>query len=129
MKDRMHTKSSDLSTGLRQKMNIVRGFLTDPEVLFLDEPTLGLDVGASRDVRKFIIEWLKADKERTLLLTTHYMVEADELCDRYIINKAEFSRTVAKNGYRRMCCRDRDESAQRLTQMMGPSPKSESDRD
>ena len=88
MKDRMHTKSSDLSTGLRQKMNIVRGFLTDPEVLFLDEPTLGLDVGASRDVRKFIIEWLKADKERTLLLTTHYMVEADELCDRVaIINK------------------------------------------
>ncbi|MBE0684215.1 MAG: ABC transporter ATP-binding protein [Anaerolineales bacterium] len=88
MKDRMHTKSSDLSTGLRQKMNIVRGFLTDPEVLFLDEPTLGLDVGASRDVRKFIIEWLKADRERTLLLTTHYMVEADELCDRVaIINK------------------------------------------
>jgi ABC-2 type transport system ATP-binding protein len=88
MKDRIHTKSSDLSTGLRQKMNIVRGFLTDPEVLFLDEPTLGLDVGASRDVRKFIIEWLKADRERTLLLTTHYMVEADELCDRVaIINK------------------------------------------
>lgn len=88
MKDRIHTKSSDLSTGLRQKMNIIRGFLTDPEVLFLDEPTLGLDVGASRDVRKFIIEWLKADKERTLLLTTHYMVEADELCDRVaIINK------------------------------------------
>jgi len=88
MKDRMHTKSSDLSTGLRQKMNIVRGFLTDPQVLFLDEPTLGLDVGASRDVRKFIIEWLKADRERTLLLTTHYMVEADELCDRVaIINK------------------------------------------
>ena len=90
MKDRMHTKSSDLSTGLRQKMNIIRGFLTDPEVLVLDEPTLGLDVGASRDVRKFIIEWLKADKERTLLLTTHYMVEADELCDRVaIINKGK----------------------------------------
>ncbi|GAB4400882.1 MAG: daunorubicin resistance protein DrrA family ABC transporter ATP-binding protein [Anaerolineales bacterium] len=88
MKDRMHTKSSDLSTGLRQKMNIVRGFLTEPEVLFLDEPTLGLDVGAMRDVRKFILDWLKADKERTLLLTTHYMAEADELCDRVaIINK------------------------------------------
>ena len=54
LEDRMNTKSSDLSTGLRQKMNIVRGFLTDPEVLFLDEPTLGLDVGASRDVRKLI---------------------------------------------------------------------------
>ena len=88
MKDRMHTKSSDLSTGLRQKMNIVRGFLTEPEVLFLDEPTLGLDVGAMRDVRKFILDWLKADEERTLLLTTHYMAEAEELCDRVaIINK------------------------------------------
>jgi ABC-2 type transport system ATP-binding protein len=86
--DRIHTKSSDLSTGLRQKMNIVRGFLTDPEVLFLDEPTLGLDVGASRDVRKLIRGWLDADRSRTLLLTTHYMVEAEELCDRVaIINK------------------------------------------
>ncbi len=54
LSDRMNTKSSDLSTGLRQKMNIVRGFLTDPDVLFLDEPTLGLDVGASREVRHFI---------------------------------------------------------------------------
>jgi ABC-2 type transport system ATP-binding protein len=83
--DRMHTKSSDLSTGLRQKMNIVRGFLTDPQVLFLDEPTLGLDVGASRDVRHLIRDWLEEDKSRTLLLTTHYMVEADELCDRVAI--------------------------------------------
>jgi ABC-2 type transport system ATP-binding protein len=88
LEDRIHTKSSDLSTGLRQKMNIVRGFLTDPEVLFLDEPTLGLDVGAARDVRKLIRSWLEADKSRTLLLTTHYMVEAEELCDRVaIINK------------------------------------------
>ncbi len=85
MADRMHTKSSDLSTGLRQKMNIVRGFLTDPEVLFLDEPTLGLDVGASRDVRRFIRRWLDADRSRTLLLTTHTLVEADELCDRVAI--------------------------------------------
>ena len=88
LEDRIHTKSSDLSTGLRQKMNIVRGFLTDPEVLFLDEPTLGLDVGAARDVRKLIRGWMDADKSRTLLLTTHYMVEAEELCDRVaIINK------------------------------------------
>jgi ABC-2 type transport system ATP-binding protein len=83
--DRRHTKSSDLSTGLRQKMNIVRGFMTDPQVLFLDEPTLGLDVGASREVRHLIREWLDEDKTRTLLLTTHYMVEADELCDRVAI--------------------------------------------
>jgi ABC-2 type transport system ATP-binding protein len=83
--DRANTKCSDLSTGLRQKMNIVRGFLTDPEVLFLDEPTLGLDVGASRDVRNFVRLWMNEDRGRSLLLTTHYMVEADELCDRVAI--------------------------------------------
>jgi ABC-2 type transport system ATP-binding protein len=90
MPDRLNTKSSDLSTGLRQKMNIVRGFLTDPQVLFMDEPTLGLDVGAARDVRKFIRQWLDENPDRTLLLTTHYMVEADELCDRVaIINQGQ----------------------------------------
>jgi ABC-2 type transport system ATP-binding protein len=85
MGDRIDTKSSQLSTGLRQKMNIVRGFLTDPKVLFLDEPTLGLDVEASRDVRIFARRWLEENRERTLLLTTHYMTEADELCDRVAI--------------------------------------------
>lgn len=88
--DRINSKSSDLSTGLRQKMNIVRGFLTDPEVLFLDEPTLGLDVGASRDVRRFIRGWIDNNPTRTLLLTTHYMVEAEELCHRVaIINQGK----------------------------------------
>ena len=85
MADRKNTKSSELSTGLRQKMNLARGFLTDPRVLFLDEPTLGLDVGASRDVRAFVRRWIDEDPARTLLLTTHYMVEADELCDRVAI--------------------------------------------
>jgi len=83
--DRVNTKSSDLSTGLRQKMNIVRGFLTSPDVLFLDEPTLGLDVGASREVRRFIRKWVDDNPMRTIMLTTHYMVEADELCDRVAI--------------------------------------------
>jgi ABC-2 type transport system ATP-binding protein len=85
LSDRMNTRSSDLSTGLRQKMNIVRGFMTDPDVLFLDEPTLGLDVGASREVRHFIRSWVDDNPTRTLMLTTHYMVEADELCDRVAI--------------------------------------------
>jgi ABC-2 type transport system ATP-binding protein len=85
LKDRANTKVSDLSTGLRQKMNIVRGFLTDPEVIFLDEPTLGLDVGASRDVHRFIRNWVAVRPTRTMLLTTHYMAEADELCDRVAI--------------------------------------------
>lgn len=83
--DRANTRSSDLSTGLRQKMNIIRGFMTDPQVLFLDEPTLGLDVGASRDIRRFVRQWVDQDRSRTLLLTTHYMVEAEEMCDRVAI--------------------------------------------
>ncbi|HMN13883.1 MAG TPA: ABC transporter ATP-binding protein [Bellilinea sp.] len=90
LKDRAGTKSSDLSTGLRQKMNIIRGFMTNPDVLFLDEPTLGLDVGAARDVRQFVQQWMKEDPHRTVLLTTHTLVEADDLCDRIaIINKGK----------------------------------------
>ncbi len=85
LEDRANTKSSNLSTGLRQKMNIVRGFMTDPTVLFLDEPTLGLDVSAARDVRGFVRRWVDENPSRTLLLTTHYMVEAEELCDRVAI--------------------------------------------
>lgn len=85
LSDRLNTKTSELSTGLRQKMNIVRGFMTDPQVLFLDEPTLGLDVGAARDVRGFIRDWMRERSQATVLLTTHYMAEADELCDRVAI--------------------------------------------
>jgi ABC-2 type transport system ATP-binding protein len=86
--DRANTKTSDLSTGLRQKMNIVRGFITDPEVIFLDEPTLGLDVSASRDIRRFVRQWMADRPGRTVLLTSHYMAEADELCDRVAIINA-----------------------------------------
>ena len=88
LSDRANTKTSDLSTGLRQKMNIVRGFLTDPKVVFLDEPTLGLDVGAGREVRRFVRSWVAESPTRTMLLTTHYMAEADELCDRVAIINA-----------------------------------------
>ena len=83
--DRKKMKISDLSTGLRQKMNFVRGFISDPTVVFLDEPTLGLDVSAAREVRAFVKEWMKKHPDRTILLTTHYMAEADELCDRLAI--------------------------------------------
>lgn len=83
--DRKRTKISDLSTGLRQKMNFVRGFVCDPNVVFLDEPTLGLDVSAAREARGFIKQWMQDHPERTILLTTHYMAEADELCDRLAI--------------------------------------------
>jgi len=78
-------KVRTMSTGERQKMNIIRGFITDPDIIFLDEPTLGLDVNASRVIRSYIVDWLKDQPTKTVVLTTHYMVEADELCDRIAI--------------------------------------------
>jgi ABC-2 type transport system ATP-binding protein len=76
---------STLSTGQRQKMNFARGLLNDPWIFFLDEPTLGLDVSAARAVRELVVEWKSAVPGRTILLTTHYMAEADELCERIAI--------------------------------------------
>jgi ABC-2 type transport system ATP-binding protein len=76
---------SSLSTGQRQKMNLARGLLNDPWILFLDEPTLGLDVSAARSVRGLITGWQASVPGRTVLLTTHDMAEADELCERIAI--------------------------------------------
>jgi ABC-2 type transport system ATP-binding protein len=83
--DEAGTRMSKLSTGMRQKMNFIRGFISDPQVLFLDEPTLGLDVGVSRTIRRFVKDWVREREGRTVLLTTHYMAEADEMCDRVAI--------------------------------------------
>lgn len=85
MEEFARTKIGKLSTGLRQKLNFMRGFVCDPKIMFLDEPTLGLDVQIARDVRAYIRTWMKENPERTVLLTTHYMAEADELCDRIAI--------------------------------------------
>src|SRR5213594_642753 len=76
--DKRDAKVRTLSSGQRQKMNMVRGFVTDPEILFLDEPTLGLDVNASRVIREYVKDWVKKRSDKTVLLTTHYMMEADE---------------------------------------------------
>lgn len=83
--DKKNEKVRTLSTGQRQKMNIIRGFVTDPDIIFLDEPTLGLDVNASRVIRDYIVGWVEKQPEKTVLLTTHYMAEADQLCDRIAI--------------------------------------------
>lgn len=85
LKSEANTRVSRLSTGMRQKMNFCRGFVTGPKILFLDEPTLGLDVEAARDIRAYIKTWMEKHRDRTILLTTHYMAEADELCDRVAI--------------------------------------------
>jgi len=83
--DKRDTKVRMLSTGQRQKMNMIRGFVTDPSILFLDEPTLGLDVNAARVIRDYVMNWVRKRTGKTVLLTTHYMMEADEMCDRIAI--------------------------------------------
>ena len=85
LQEQRDQKVRTLSTGQRQKLNFARGMINDPWVLFLDEPTLGLDVGAARDLREHTLAWRAAAPGRTVLLTTHYMVEAEQLCDRIAI--------------------------------------------
>jgi len=85
LREQMHTRINRLSTGQRQRMNFARGFMSDPEVLFLDEPTLGMDVNAARALREYVASWVRERAGRTVLLTTHYMVEAEQLCDRVAI--------------------------------------------
>jgi ABC-2 type transport system ATP-binding protein len=71
------------SRGMRQRLHIARGLLHDPDVLFLDEPTIGIDPVGARELRA-TIGTLK-EQGKTILLTTHYMFEADELCDRIAV--------------------------------------------
>jgi ABC-2 type transport system ATP-binding protein len=92
LKEQAHTRINRLSTGQRQRMNFARGFVSDPQILFLDEPTLGMDVNAARTLRDFVAEWVAERRDakdpaevRTVLLTTHYMAEAEVLCDRIAI--------------------------------------------
>jgi len=69
------------STGMRQRMNVVRALLNMPQVLYLDEPTLGLDPQSSVEIREFIKK-LNRENGTTIIVTTHTMVDADMLCDR-----------------------------------------------
>jgi len=70
------------SKGMKQRLQIARGLINDPDVLLLDEPTLGLDVHIARDIRQFIQKDLVEKCRKTVLLTTHYLYEAEEICHR-----------------------------------------------
>ena len=80
---RERERVENYSRGMRQRLHIARGLLHDPAVLFLDEPTIGLDPVGARELRETIGVLQAAGK--TILLTTHYMFEADELCDRVAV--------------------------------------------
>jgi ABC-2 type transport system ATP-binding protein len=71
------------SRGMRQRLHIARGLLHRPEVLFLDEPSIGIDPVGARELRTTVADLRNAGT--TVLLTTHYMFEADELCDRIAV--------------------------------------------
>jgi len=74
----------ELSLGERAKMELVAALLHEPRVLFLDEPTIGLDVVSQKTVREFLRSY-NARQKTTILLTSHYMNDIEELCDRVII--------------------------------------------
>ena len=78
--DRRHDAAGTFSKGMKQKLAIARALLHEPRILFLDEPTAGLDPEASHLVREFIAELKK--EGRTIFLCTHNLDEADRLCDR-----------------------------------------------
>ncbi len=84
LSDRANALASTLSGGMRRRLEIARGLVHDPQILFLDEPTTGLDPASRISVWEMITH-LRAREGRTLFLTTHYMDEADRLCDRLAI--------------------------------------------
>lgn len=76
------------SRGMRQRLHIARGILANPDLIFMDEPTIGIDPQGAQEIRQLIPEFARRGK--TILLTTHYMFEADEISNQIaIINKGE----------------------------------------
>ena len=83
LSDRAHNRVETFSKGMKQRLHLARGLINDPEIIFLDEPTVGLDPEISIETRQMIRELVA--KGKTILLTTHYMFEADELCKRVAV--------------------------------------------
>jgi len=82
LKEKAKTRVEKLSSGMKQKLSLARVLIHDPPILLVDEPTLGLDPYFARFIRDFVRNELNKKQRKTILLTTHYMDEADELCDR-----------------------------------------------
>jgi ABC-2 type transport system ATP-binding protein len=90
------------STGMRQRMNVIRALLNMPQVLFLDEPTLGLDPQSTVEIREFIRK-INRENQTTILITTHMMGEADLLCSRIgIIDHGKIAALDTSTNLKRM---------------------------
>jgi len=81
--DRAKDRVETYSKGMKQRLHLARGLINDPQLIFMDEPTIGLDPEIAKETRNMIKELV--EKGKTILLTTHYMFEADELCKRVAI--------------------------------------------
>ena len=79
--DKQNIRMRKYSGGMRRRLELARGFLHSPKILFLDEPTLGLDPQTRENLWKYIKK-LSTENKITIILTTHYMEEAEKLCDR-----------------------------------------------
>jgi ABC-2 type transport system ATP-binding protein len=84
VRDKLNVSVRELSLGERMKMELIASLLHRPKILFLDEPTIGLDVISQKTVREFLREY-NAKNQTTILLTSHYMADIQELCKRVII--------------------------------------------
>ena len=84
VEDKLNVMVRELSLGERMKMELIASLLHQPKVLFLDEPTIGLDVVSQKTVREFLRHH-SAKRKTTILLTSHYMADIQELCQRVII--------------------------------------------
>ena len=80
----LNTQLRRLSLGERMKMELINSFLYSPEVVFLDEPTIGLDLSSQLAIRKFLREY-RAERKTTIIITSHYMDDIEETCDRVIL--------------------------------------------
>ena len=85
--DFAHVQFNELSTGTKQKLSLAKSLINDPELLFLDEPTVGLDPDAAHRIRESI-QRLQREKGATVLMTTHYMPEAEMLCEQIAFLKS-----------------------------------------
>jgi len=102
LKERAHDLVATYSGGMRRRLEIARGLIHSPEVLFLDEPTIGLDPQSRRAVWD-LLHALREESEITISLTTHYMDEAEQLCDRIaIIDRGKVIALDSPAGLKRM---------------------------